>query len=90
MLRFCHRCQTSHDIRRGCPETIAWGGRRVGRTRQVILARDEHTCQGCGAGPLRPDELHVDHIIPRAMGGTDTADNLQALCVRCNLAKGNR
>ena len=31
---------------------------------------------------------HVDHITPVRFGGTDDESNLQALCERCNLAKG--
>jgi len=35
-------------------------------------------------------EFHVDHIIPRAMGGADVEENLQLLCPRCNARKGRR
>jgi 5-methylcytosine-specific restriction enzyme A len=52
-------------------------------TRARVLYRDRWTCQQCGA---RAD--HVDHITPVRFGGTDEESNLQALCERCNLAKG--
>ena len=32
----------------------------------------------------------VDHIVPRAKGGTDHLDNLQLLCGHCNRVKGDR
>jgi 5-methylcytosine-specific restriction endonuclease McrA len=32
-------------------------------------------------------ELHVDHIRPRADGGTDEEWNLQTLCFRCHSRK---
>lgn len=35
-------------------------------------------------------EFHVDHIIPRALGGADVEENLQLLCPRCNTRKGTR
>jgi 5-methylcytosine-specific restriction endonuclease McrA len=31
---------------------------------------------------------HVDHIIPRRLGGDDSLLNLQLLCASCNLSKG--
>lgn len=31
-----------------------------------------------------------DHIIPKSKGGTNTLDNYQTMCVRCNAEKGNR
>jgi hypothetical protein len=35
-------------------------------------------------------EFHVDHIIPRALGGADVEENLQLLCPRCNMRKSSR
>ena len=32
-------------------------------------------------------DLHVDHKIPRAKGGSDHMDNLWLLCRLCNLSK---
>jgi len=53
------------------------------KIRQRVLARDQHTCQRCGL-----EATHVDHIVPRKLGGDDSMDNLQAVCKRCNLSKG--
>ena len=38
--------------------------------------------------PDELDDIHVDHIIPRVHGGTDSVDNLQATHSHCNLSKG--
>ena len=46
-------------------------------------------CGGCGEH-FRPQNLEVDHIVPRAKGGTDHLDNLQLLCGHCNRVKGDR
>ena len=32
----------------------------------------------------------VDHIVPKAKGGTDHLDNLQLLCSACNSTKGTK
>ena len=53
------------------------------KLRQQILARDRFTCRRCGS----PAANHVDHIIPRAQGGTDHPGNLRALCEACHRAK---
>ncbi|KKL99439.1 hypothetical protein LCGC14_1814420 [marine sediment metagenome] len=56
-----------------------------------ILARDNFTCQSCGAkpDPLNNDiTLKVDHIIPVSRGGKTHPDNLQTLCQHCNSGKG--
>lgn len=40
-------------------------------------------CLKCGA----TDKLTVDHIIPRARGGSNKPANLQCLCLTCNTRK---
>lgn len=32
--------------------------------------------------------LHVDHVVPRSRGGSDSAGNLVAACLDCNIGKG--
>ncbi|HLH65668.1 MAG TPA: HNH endonuclease signature motif containing protein [Solirubrobacteraceae bacterium] len=45
-------------------------------------------CVACGA-PLGPG-WHADHVRPWTRGGPTTPANGQALCARCNRAKGSR
>ena len=61
------------------------------RLRREIFMRDGHKCVECGANRTDDPEviLHVDHIIPVAAGGKDHADNLQTLCIDCNLGKSD-
>ena len=67
------------------------------KKRLRILERNGYTCQMCGAGPGDPDpfnpqrktRLHIDHITPRAQGGTDDEDNLRVLCSACNHPRAN-
>lgn len=56
------------------------------RLRYEILRRDNYTCRYCGAfAPLV--RLEVDHVMPRARGGKDTAGNLVTACEDCNGGK---
>ncbi|HEX6331086.1 MAG TPA: HNH endonuclease [Actinomycetota bacterium] len=54
-------------------------------TRRAVFARDNWSCQYCGA----PAE-NLDHVIPKSRGGTHTWDNVVAACRRCNSRKENR
>jgi len=65
------------------------------RLRKHILERDKHICQPClAAGMLtthkRGASLEVDHITPKAKGGTDDPENLQAICRPCHRDKTQR
>lgn len=51
--------------------------------KQYILSRDGG-CLKCGA----KTDLTIDHIIPVADGGSNSHDNLQCLCRKCNSIKG--
>jgi DNA-directed RNA polymerase subunit RPC12/RpoP len=58
------------------------------RTRYEVLRRDGHACRYCGA--MAPDvKLHVDHVIPVALGGDDKPGNLVTACEGCNLGKAS-
>ena len=61
-------------------------------TRYAVLERAGFKCQCCGSKPLKNNDviLHIDHIIPHSLGGSDNVDNLQVLCDKCNLSKQNR
>lgn len=61
------------------------------KLRYQVLKRDNFKCCACGASPAKDPsvELHIDHIIPWSKGGETTLENLQTLCSRCNLGKGN-
>lgn len=60
--------------------------------RYKILSRDHFKCKRCGDSPATNPacKLHVDHIAPFSKGGKTTANNLQTLCDKCNIGKGNR
>ncbi len=60
--------------------------------RQSLMIRERGKCSNCGT-ELQEDpvsRVHVDHIIPLAVGGFNDIVNLQLLCERCNLAKNKK
>jgi len=61
------------------------------RTRFLVMQRDNFKCRLCGASPSTDPsvELHIDHIVPWSSGGETVISNLQTLCSKCNLGKGN-
>jgi 5-methylcytosine-specific restriction protein A len=66
-----------------------WKGgssRQWRKIRELVLKRDG-CCQQCAQseGPM-----HIDHVIPKRLGGGDELWNLRQLCQNCNLAKGGR
>jgi 5-methylcytosine-specific restriction endonuclease McrA len=63
--------------------------RHVRYSRLNIFARDKFTCQYCGQRPHR-SQLNLDHVIPRALGGRTTWENVVCSCVECNRRKGGR
>jgi 5-methylcytosine-specific restriction endonuclease McrA len=63
--------------------------RHVRYSRVNVFARDKYTCQYCGERPPRA-ELNLDHVVPRALGGKTTWENVVACCVDCNRRKGGR
>jgi 5-methylcytosine-specific restriction endonuclease McrA len=52
--------------------------------RLAVWRRDRGRCRECGSG----FDLQYDHVIPLALGGASSVDNLQLLCGDCNRAKG--
>lgn len=53
-------------------------------TRRAVFARDQWTCQYCGART----NLTVDHVVPRSKGGATNWENIVASCAPCNRRKG--
>ena len=57
--------------------------------RRFLYAQQRRQCAGCRY-ELPPHVLTIDHITPRAQGGSDDVGNLQLMCHTCNAIKGDR
>jgi len=63
--------------------------RGVSFSRHALSRRDGHRCQYCGVG-LVPDQVTIDHVLPRSRGGPTTWENCVVACGRCNGLKADR
>lgn len=84
----CHRL-----VPRGprCQQCAPNGNSRGWRWSKVIvpavLERDGHQCVRCGRPCPHPQHHDVNHIRPKAQGGTDDMANLETLCRGANRGK---
>lgn len=62
--------------------------RDVKYSRQTLFQRDNFRCAYCGE-TFERRALTVDHIIPRAKGGTTTWNNTTSACFDCNSKKAD-
>ena len=58
------------------------------RLKVQVLMRDGNKCRLCGI-TLTGDNIHFDHVNPWSKGGETVLENLQILCAKHNLAKGD-
>ena len=56
-------------------------------TREYLLEKWARKCTYCGKENI---PLQIEHIVPRAKGGSNRVSNLCLSCEKCNLAKGTK
>jgi len=59
------------------------------RTRWTVFNRDGFCCFYCGRSSKEGATLHVDHVVPQALGGGHHISNLITACEQCNLGKSS-
>ncbi len=60
--------------------------KEISLTKKNVIKRDNHQCQYCGK---KTGMMTADHIMPRALGGDESWENLVCACIECNNRKGN-
>ncbi|QTA06787.1 HNH endonuclease [Escherichia albertii] len=85
-----HRGEGWVQHQRGLSRHQRGYGSKWDTIRARILKRDNHLCQNCLRNGRVVEARTVDHIIPKAHGGTDADSNLQSLCWSCHKAKTAR
>lgn len=87
------------DIKASYPEYVTKKGRIKRRAfpkwmTNAVFYRDKGTCSICRSdlsNLLRTQNIiHIDHIIPLSLFGSNDASNFQLLCESCNTSKGAR
>lgn len=58
-------------------------------SRKNLFRRDRSACQYCG-NRFATEDLSIDHVVPRSMGGVSSWTNCVVACLRCNARKGSR
>lgn len=62
---------------------------RVRFNRRTLFRRDGYRCQYCGKKP-GTEELTLDHVNPRCLGGQTTWENIVCSCIDCNRKKAGK
>src|SRR5262245_23908439 len=60
------------------------------RLRATVMRRDGYLCQPCRRVERLTPADEVDHVVPKAQGGSDDLTNLEAICTPCHKAKTQR
>lgn len=97
---YCSKTCSARAERKRHPTSHRARARRAGVeykavTPLEIFQRDGWKCQICGRktpkkhrGTTRATAPELDHVVPLAMKGNHTPDNLQCACRDCNIKKG--
>lgn len=78
---------TRHNHNRRAMKVAGGGKLSTDIVKRLIVAQ-KGKCPCCGLD--LGDKYHLDHILPLALGGSNTDNNVQILRAQCNLKKGRK
>lgn len=86
--RYCAKHKQEHAWHRTDGKTTTQRGYGASwrRLRSIVLT-EEPLCALCKRDGRVSEATEVDHITPKANGGTDARNNLQGLCKSCHAKK---
>lgn len=84
----CDDCQSDWEAKRGTSTQRGYGSSWAKLSARVI--REEKRCRDCGTTGTKSNPLTADHVVPKALGGTDDRTNLTCRCRVHNSSKGAR
>jgi hypothetical protein len=79
------KLQTAHSLMRAEEDGRQTRAPVPVEIRRVVFERDGGKCVECGSN----FDLQYDHVLPVALGGATTVENLQLLCSDCNQRKSD-
>lgn len=79
------KLQTAHSLMRAEEDGRPTRTAVPVEIRRVVFERDGGKCVECGSN----FDLQYDHVLPVALGGATTVENLQLLCADCNQRKSD-
>lgn len=77
------------ELDKGAPAIRSRPGRPVSKRRRDIFQKCSGKCHYCDTVLTLDGAWHIEHMMPRALDGSDDITNLVAACVPCNLAKSD-
>lgn len=80
------------NLQENLPSALHKTNRNINwRLRFIVMKRDNFKCIKCGRSPSTDSSviLHVDHIKPFSKGGETVLENLETLCMICNIGKSD-
>ena len=82
----CDECAANEELLEEQPEIDARSRNIPTQVKREVVRRDAGKCRLCGSDK----DLHFDHDYPFAKGGSNEVENIQLLCKKCNLSKGDK